>query len=117
MTQEQWTAVEHYLTDLLVPADPSLDAALQAKISVSMCGEMAGDPIYTSLLVGMGLTELSVSPPSIPEIKKVIRVDNLVRCKEIAQQVSQMNETGAITDYLKSRLNEIMPGGEKFGMG
>jgi phosphotransferase system enzyme I (PtsI) len=113
------------VANLYSPANPAVltlirttvEAAQQAKIPVSMCGEMAGDPIFASLLVGMGLTEISVSPPSIPEIKKIIRVDNYTRCKEIAQQVSQMNETGAITDYLKSRLNEIMPGGEKFGMG
>ena len=94
----------------------TVEAAQQAKIPVSMCGEMAGDPIFTSLLLGMGLTELSISPPSIPEIKKIVRNANYDKCKEIAAQVATMNETNAIVDFLRKGLSEILPGGEKFGM-
>ncbi len=93
----------------------TVEAAQQAKIPVSMCGEMAGDPLYTALLVGMGLTEFSVSPPSIPEIKKIIRNVNYERCKGIASQVHTLTEAGAVTDFLRERLAEDLPGGEKFG--
>ena len=113
------------VANLYSPANPAVlqlihmavEAAAKEKISVSMCGEMAGDPIYVSLLLGMGLTDLSVSPPSIPEIKKIIRNVRYERCKDVAQKVLAMNETSAILEFLRSRLGEDLPGGEKFGGG
>jgi phosphotransferase system enzyme I (PtsI) len=48
-------------------------AAKKAEIDVNVCGEMSGEPIYTMLLLGMGLQQLSVTPHNIPEIKKIIR--------------------------------------------
>ena len=47
--------------------------AANAGKGVSLCGEMAGDVVYTVLLVGIGLRELSLAPRAIPEIKKAIR--------------------------------------------
>jgi len=93
----------------------TIEAANAAKISVSMCGEMAGDPIFTSLLLGMGLTEISISPPSIPEIKKIIRTVSYEKCKTIAAHVRTLTDTSAILEYLRGRLGEDLPGGEKFG--
>jgi phosphoenolpyruvate-protein phosphotransferase (PTS system enzyme I) len=109
---------------LYSPANPAvlalirntIAAAAEAKISVGMCGEMAGEPIFTLLLVGMGLRELSVAPPSIPEVKKIIRNVEYEKCRQIAEEVSQMTETTAITEFLRSRLTEALPGGEKFGV-
>jgi len=49
------------------------DAARQASIPVSVCGEMAGDPFHTLVLMGLGVTELSMNGPSIPVVKQVIR--------------------------------------------
>jgi phosphotransferase system enzyme I (PtsI) len=111
------------VANLYSPANPAVlqlinqtvDAAAKAKISVSMCGEMAGDPIFTSLLLGMGLTDISISPPSIPEIKKIIRNVRYEKCKEVAQKVLAMTDVREILDFLKSRLGEDLPGGEKFG--
>lgn len=53
--------------------DYIVKAAHRAGKTVSMCGEMASDPAYTKLLVGMDLDELSMSSISIPKIKKIIR--------------------------------------------
>ena len=66
-----------YLYDPLHPAVLRLikmviDAGLRYEVPVSMCGEMAGDPRYTRLLLGMGLTDFSVHPTSLLEIKDVI---------------------------------------------
>jgi phosphotransferase system enzyme I (PtsI) len=41
--------------------------------SVSLCGEMASDPIYTIILLGLGVDELSVNPVMVPAIKQIIR--------------------------------------------
>jgi len=63
------------------PWDPAVLKLIQNVIEVShklgktvaMCGEMAGDPNFTKLLVGMGIDELSMTPMAIPKVKKVIR--------------------------------------------
>jgi phosphotransferase system enzyme I (PtsI) len=49
------------------------DAGREAGIPVSMCGEMAGDPLNALVLIGLGVTELSMNGPSIPFVKRVIR--------------------------------------------
>jgi len=51
----------------------TVDAAARAGIPVSVCGEMASDPILGVLLIGLGYFELSVAPPSIPLVKWVVR--------------------------------------------
>jgi phosphotransferase system enzyme I (PtsI) len=50
-----------------------VSAAHNEGIWVSMCGEMAGDPLYSLLLVGLGFDELSMTPASIPLVKRIIR--------------------------------------------
>jgi phosphotransferase system enzyme I (PtsI) len=50
-----------------------VDAGHNAGIRVAMCGEMAGEPLYTMILVGMGIDELSMHPLAIPRVKKIIR--------------------------------------------
>jgi len=64
-----------------------IDAGHQFGKSVGMCGEMAADPSFTKILLGMGLDEFSMSPLSIPKIKKIIRSTNLSETQELANQV------------------------------
>ncbi|MFV2060172.1 MAG: phosphoenolpyruvate--protein phosphotransferase [Gammaproteobacteria bacterium] len=82
----------NYLYDPLNPAvlqliKMTIDAGKKNNIPVSMCGEMAGDICYTCLLLGMGLTEFSMHPSTIPEIKYKIQKCNL---KNIKKQVSKL---------------------------
>jgi phosphotransferase system enzyme I (PtsI) len=86
-------------------------AAQEAHIGVSMCGEMAGDPIFTQPLLGLGLTEFSVSPPTIPELKRVIRSVSQEHCRQVAATVMSMEETEAILDFLRTSLGQILPSG------
>ena len=77
----------NFLFDPLHPAVLSLiqhtiEAAQQADIPVSMCGEMAGDPRYTRLLMGMGLRELSMQPSALLETRELIRQSNLSDLKQ-----------------------------------
>jgi len=64
-----------------------IDAGHQFGKRVGMCGEMVADPSFTKILLGMGLDEFSMSPLSIPKIKKIIRSTNLTRAQELANQV------------------------------
>ena len=64
-----------------------IDAGHQAGKRVGMCGEMAADPSFTEILLGMGLDEFSMSPLSIPKIKKIVRATSLNTARELATQV------------------------------
>lgn len=79
----------NYLYDPLNPAVLSLikmviDAGIKHKIPVTMCGEMAGNPDYTRLLLGLGLREFSMPPNSILEIKNVLRQTRLANVRRPA---------------------------------
>ena len=63
----------------------TVDAAHKNQIRVSVCGEMAGDPVLTPLLLGLGVDELSAAPPLVPSIKFIIRRLKLSEAKELAE--------------------------------
>lgn len=63
----------------------TVDAAHRHGIGVSVCGEMAGDPVCAPLLLGLGVDELSASPPSIPQLKFLIRRLKLSEAQELAR--------------------------------
>ncbi|MEO0055781.1 MAG: hypothetical protein RLZZ50_1728 [Verrucomicrobiota bacterium] len=70
--------------------------AHRARIKVSVCGEMAGDPIYVALLFGLGVDELSMTPPLLPAAKYVIRNMKLTDARKLAQQALAMDSAKAI---------------------
>ncbi len=76
---------------------------------VGMCGEMAGNPVATMLLVGLGLDELSVAPAVLPEIKKIIRSFKYKEAKGIADRVLSLPTEKEIKQYLGSVLKEKLP--------
>lgn len=61
-----------------------IQAANDAKKEVSLCGEMAGNPLYTGLLLGLGLRIFSMSPLVIPEVKERVRTVLIKECNELA---------------------------------
>jgi phosphotransferase system enzyme I (PtsI) len=67
---------------------------------VSLCGEMAGNPLYTALLLGLGLKQFSMSPLMIPEVKERIRAVTMKECEELAAGVMQMTDTEKIEEKL-----------------
>lgn len=70
--------------------------AHRAHIKVSVCGEMAGDPVYTPLLIGLGVDELSMTPPMIPAARYVLRHMKLTDAKLLAQTALAMASPTAI---------------------
>ncbi|NLO23053.1 MAG: phosphoenolpyruvate--protein phosphotransferase [Fibrobacter sp.] len=81
----------------------TVTAAHREGIPVSVCGEMASDPLSSLLLVGLGVDELSMTPWSIMECKKIIRSINFEEVREIARNVLKMNDTDTINAYLKKK--------------
>ncbi len=78
----------------------SAEAALHARIPVSICGEMAGDPRYTALLLGLGFRELSMIPANIPRVKQRIREMDLVAANRRAQIIMDQMDSGRIAMLL-----------------
>ena len=76
---------------------------------VGMCGEMAGDPLATILLLGLGLDEFSVVPNVLPEIKKIIRSVKYKEAQRIAKRVLTMKTEEEIKHYLKSVMKKKFP--------
>jgi phosphotransferase system enzyme I (PtsI) len=71
-------------------------AALRARIPVSICGEMAGDARYTELLVGLGLHDLSMTAGNIPNVKKRIRSMDVLTASQRAMQIMEQSDSGRI---------------------
>ncbi|MCD6476317.1 MAG: phosphoenolpyruvate--protein phosphotransferase [Anaerolineaceae bacterium] len=67
---------------------------------VGLCGEMAGDPMATEILLGLGLDEFSMAAISIPTIKAKLRRLNLVECQKIAEKALNMASTEDVLSYL-----------------
>ena len=65
--------------------NPTVDAARRNQVRVSVCGEMAGEPVMTALLLGLGVDELSAAPPLVPPVKFIIRRLKMSEAKELAE--------------------------------
>ena len=87
----------------------SLSAARTADVSVSICGQMGGEPLYTMLLLGLGLHSLSVPPSTIAEIKNICRNVSISECEEVAERALAMDSAQEIETYLREQLRRVAP--------
>ena len=74
--------------------------AADAEIDITVCGEMAGDPVLSILLIGMGYEQLSMSPTVIPEIKKVISSISLQDAQHLVDEIMKLSTAGEIETYI-----------------
>lgn len=77
------------------------DIAVKNNIKLHMCGEMASEPLYIPILIGMGFEELSMNPQSIPMVKKMVRNLQKKDCKKFVKQVlllTEISEINALVD-------------------
>jgi phosphotransferase system enzyme I (PtsI) len=99
------------------PLDPAVlrllqrvsDAARQARITLAMCGEMAGDPIYAAILLGMGFHNLSMNVASIPWVKKVIRSVRMQDAVELASLVMRQPTAALARKTAENFIEERFP--------
>ncbi|NBX73446.1 MAG: phosphoenolpyruvate--protein phosphotransferase [Alphaproteobacteria bacterium] len=78
-------------------------AALRARIPVSLCGEMAGDPDFAPLLIGLGLRELSMSPARLPEVKRTIRDMHAAAASGFAELLMTKNDESEIKSLIEQQ--------------
>lgn len=84
-------------------------AAHKEKKWVGMCGEMAGDPLATILLLGLGFDELSVIPFVLPEIKKIIRSVKLADAQRVAKEAMKFSTTEDVEAYVTKAIRTMCP--------
>lgn len=83
--------------------------AHKAQIDLSVCGEMASEPEYIMLLLGMGVETLSLAQPMLPEIKQIVRTVTMEQCHKVARTVLGMNSERQISSYLMNAIQKILP--------
>ena len=83
-----------------------IDASHEQGKFTGMCGELAGDPVATMILLGLGLDEFSMTASSIPIIKNILRSVSKAECEEVANKALTMDTAEEITGYAKSVLIE-----------
>ncbi|MGE5193629.1 MAG: putative PEP-binding protein, partial [Deltaproteobacteria bacterium] len=103
------------VANLYSSADPSVlrliegvvKAAEKHNVQVSVCGQISSDPIYTPLLVGMGLRELSVSPQSILEVKQAVRNLTVAQSREILDRARTLDVARDVESYLRGEMKKL----------
>jgi phosphotransferase system enzyme I (PtsI) len=87
----------------------TIDAARAAGIPSAMCGELAGDPNATAILLGLGLDEFSMSAPSIPQVKRVVRGTSAADCAELAAKALTLRSYQEIEELVRSWMAARFP--------
>lgn len=84
-------------------------ACTQAEIDCTLCGEMAGQPLYTMFLIGVGLRGLSMAPGNIGEIKKLVRLASLRHMQRVATRALSFDTDRQVTNYLRDETRKLLP--------
>jgi phosphoenolpyruvate-protein phosphotransferase (PTS system enzyme I) len=102
-----------HLSPLYEPLHPAVlrslkivvDAAHAAGIEACICGEMAGEPEYLPVLLGLGFDELSMNAVSIPRVKKILRRCSMADAREVAAKILTFSTAEEADLYLKSEIS------------
>ena len=97
-----------YLYDPLNPAIIRMikhvaDVARRKKIRVAMCGEMAGEPIYIPILLGLGITEWSMVPHTIPIVKRMVRGLSALDARKFVKEIVDLTSAEEINRLARER--------------
>ncbi len=86
-----------------------IDAGSRSGIPVSICGEMCSEPIYTVLLLGLGLRSFSVSPIAIPTVKRIVRQITMREAYEVAEECLKCDRAVESQAILDERVRGLLP--------
>jgi phosphotransferase system enzyme I (PtsI) len=84
-------------------------SAQRAGKPVAMCGDMAGDPLATWVLIGLGLRDLSMAPRQIPIVKSIIRATSLKEAEQLCETISAFRTESEIEDVVHRVMRERYP--------
>jgi hypothetical protein len=86
-----------------------IDAAHQAGIEVSLCGEVASDPFCVPIIMGMQVDSISLTPQAIPGIKRVIRQARMSDCRDLLREVLACRTVGRVNRLVKDTIFKQFP--------
>ena len=89
--------------------DQSLKAARKAGIPAIVCGEMASTPAYVVLLLGLGATDLSMTPSSIPRVRRAIAGVEAQAARQIVEECLDCDTADEVEDLVRERLTALWP--------
>ena len=106
--------VNEKIAHMYEPAHPAVlrmikhttDAAKKAGIPCGLCGEVAGDPLFTELLIGLGIDSLSMSAVAVPAIRAEVNNTDLGKATGFAEHILSMNSVSEIRAHLARRYRE-----------
>jgi phosphotransferase system enzyme I (PtsI) len=78
-------------------------------IWVGMCGEMAGEPAFALILLGLGLDEFSTSPVNIPRIKQIIRSVDYKTAQKLAEEALELATGAEVEEFANLKLRQLVP--------
>jgi phosphotransferase system enzyme I (PtsI) len=87
-----------------------VQSARQAGIPVAICGEMAAEPAYALILLGLGLDEFSMNPVSIPKVKRVLRMLRFEETHSLVKQLLQFTTASEIESHVRNWMAAKFPG-------
>jgi phosphotransferase system enzyme I (PtsI) len=105
------------VAELYSASDPSvlrliasvIHAAAIQGIEATVCGTMGGEPLYTMLLLGLGIRHLSMPPHQLPEIRRVIRGIRLEDAQALAAEAMRLETARAVAELLETTLRRALP--------
>jgi len=109
--------VNEHVSYLYEPLHPAIlrlirrvvDAGHDAGIPVAMCGEMAGEPFYVYVLLGLGIDEWSMSPTSIPRVKRILRKSVAYEARDFVGELLAHATAADIGSALRKKLEDLFP--------
>ncbi|HBT77581.1 MAG TPA: phosphoenolpyruvate--protein phosphotransferase [Planctomycetaceae bacterium] len=82
-------------------------------VPISLCGQMSSNPLYTMLLLGLGLRQFSCAPASLTEIKRICGLVEIPECERIADAVMEMESARDIRSFLREKFREVLSAARK----
>ncbi len=115
--------VNKQVADMYQPLHPAVlrmirdvvQAGRAAGVPVAICGEMAGDPLYVTVLLGLGVEEFSMNAAAIPVIKRVIRMLSLAEAREFARQALRRVTVEEVNEFVINEMEQRFPEIFRFG--
>jgi phosphotransferase system enzyme I (PtsI) len=109
--------VNEHVSYLYEPLHPAIlrlirrivDAGHDAGITVAMCGEMAGEPLYSYVLLGLGMDEWSMNATSIPRVKRILRKSAAYEAREFVGELLAHATASEIAGILMKKLETLFP--------
>ncbi len=87
----------------------TIEAGHNRNIWVGICGQMAGDPVLTPLLIGLGIDELSMAPASVPVVKTIIRSITGEQARVLAAQALMAGSAAEVMDHCRKLIAAVAP--------